>query len=106
LLCVCGIATGQILFKLAANAMAANGGKFWSGGGAILGSALLLYGFTTLAWIWVLQRSELGKIYPMMALAFVLVPVASHFVFGETLSWRYGVGCVLLVTGVVLTSST
>lgn len=106
LLCVCGIAAGQVLFKLAANALAANGGKLWSTGGAILGSALVLYGVTTLAWVWVLQRAELGKIYPLMALAFVLVPVASHFVFGEAFTWRYGVGCVLLVAGVVLTSST
>lgn len=106
LLCVCGIAAGQVLFKLAANALAANGGRLWSAGGAILGSALVLYGLTTLAWVWVLQRAELGKIYPLMALAFILVPVASHFIFGEPFTWRYVVGCVLLVVGIVLISST
>lgn len=106
LLCVCGIAAGQVLFKLAANSLAANGGRLLSTGGAILASAFVLYGLTTLAWVWVLQRSELGKIYPLMALAFILVPVASHFVFGEAFTWRYAIGCVLLVAGVVLTSST
>lgn len=105
-LCVCGIAAGQLLFKLAANAFATNAGKSWYIGGAILAFAMVLYGFTTLAWVWVLQRSELGKIYPLMALAFILVPVASHFAFGEAFTWRYAIGCVLLVAGVVLTSSS
>lgn len=105
LLCVCGIAAGQILFKMAANSFASNGGKLLSAGGVILFSALALYGLTTLAWIWVLQRAELGKIYPLMALAFILVPLASHFLFGEAFTWRYAIGCALLVAGVVLTAS-
>jgi drug/metabolite transporter (DMT)-like permease len=106
LLCVCGISSGQILFKMGANALVANGGRLFSMGGAIVAAALALYGVTTLAWIWVLQRSDLGKTYPLMALAFILVPVASHYFFGESFTWRYAFGCVLLVTGIVLTSGT
>lgn len=106
LLCVCGIAAGQILFKLGANALTANGGKLLSTGGAVVTGALVLYGITTIAWIWVLQRSELGKTYPLMALAFILVPLASHFIFGESFTWRYALGCALLVAGIVLTSSS
>jgi drug/metabolite transporter (DMT)-like permease len=106
LLCVCGIATGQVLFKVGANALRENGGKLLSTGGAVVVAAIMLYGLMTLAWIWVLQRSELGKIYPLMALAFILVPVASHFLFGESFTWRYALGVVLLVTGIVLTSSS
>jgi drug/metabolite transporter (DMT)-like permease len=106
LLCVCGISGGQILFKMGANALVANGGRLFSTGGAIVVAALALYGFTTVAWIWVLQRSDLGKAYPLMALAFILVPIASHFIFGESLSWRYALGSALLVAGIVLTSSS
>jgi drug/metabolite transporter (DMT)-like permease len=106
LICVLGIAIGQILFKAGANSLTANGGKWLSTGGAVIASALVLYAVTTLAWIWVLQRAELGKTYPFMALAFVIVPLASHYIFGESFSWRYGLGCVLLVAGVVLTSSS
>jgi len=104
--CVAAIAAGQVLFKLGANALNANGGKLLSIGGAVVVGALVVYGLATVTWIWVLQRSELGKIYPLMALAFALVPVASHFVFGESFSWRYAAGCVLLVTGVILTSTS
>ena len=106
LLCVCGIAVGQVLFKLGADALLGNGGRLVSRGGGIVAAALVLYAVTTLAWIWVLQRSELGKIYPLMALAFVLVPVASHFMFGESFTWRYVIGSALLVAGIVLTSSS
>jgi drug/metabolite transporter (DMT)-like permease len=106
LLCVVAIAAGQVLFKLGANALIQDGGKWLSRGGAVVAVAVVLYALTTLAWIWVLQRAELGKIYPLMALAFILVPVASYFVFGESFSLRYAIGCVLLVAGVVLTSSS
>ena len=106
LLCVLGIAIGQVLFKVGANALNASGGRLASTGGLVLAAALALYAVATLAWIWVLQRSELGKAYPFMALAFILVPIASHFVFGESFSWRYAVGCALLVAGVVLTTSS
>ena len=106
LLCVLGIAIGQVLFKFGANALNAAGGKLFSTGGLVLAAALALYAVTTVAWVWVLQRSELGKAYPFMALAFILVPIASHFVFGESFSWRYAVGCALLVAGVVLTTSS
>ena len=106
LLCVLGIAIGQVLFKFGANALNAAGGRLLSSGGLVLAAALALYAVTTVAWVWVLQRSELGKAYPFMALAFILVPIASHFVFGESFSWRYAVGCALLVAGVVLTTSS
>jgi drug/metabolite transporter (DMT)-like permease len=106
LLCVLGIATGQVLFKLGANGLNAAGGKLLSPGGFVLAGALVLYALTTVAWVWVLQRSELGKTYPFMALAFIVVPIASHFVFGESFTWRYAIGCGLLVAGVVLTTSS
>jgi len=41
LLCVCGIAAGQILFKLGADALVANGGKLLSAGGAVVAGALV-----------------------------------------------------------------
>lgn len=79
LLCVIGIAAGQILFKLSAITMHQAGNVFAPRGVKILLFALILYGITTLAWVWVLQKIELGHAYPLMALAFVLVPIASYF---------------------------
>ncbi|MDO4682730.1 MAG: EamA family transporter [Lautropia sp.] len=102
LLCVFGMAAGQILFKLAANSLAETGSFLVPKTGALLFSALSLYGLITIAWIWVLQKADLGKVYPMMALAFVLVPLASHWIFGERFQPQYFIGIVLIMAGIVI----
>jgi len=104
LLCVIGIACGQLLFKIVADAMQQHG-TFHPTPIIILLGALFLYGLTTLLWVWVLKNSELGKIYPLMALAFVLVPAGSHFLLGEQFSNRYYIGIACIVAGIILTSS-
>ena len=102
-LCVVGIACGQILFKLTANALAETGSLFAGKTFTILFCALALYGLTTLGWIWVLQKGNLSRIYPIMALSFVFVPILSHFLLGEKFNTQYFVGVGLLLCGIVLT---
>jgi drug/metabolite transporter (DMT)-like permease len=101
-LCVVGISAGQILFKMSAAAMHEAGNHFDPKGLAILFVALVLYGVTTLAWVWVLQKLELGRAYPLMALAFALVPLASHFIFGERFQPQYFVGVGLIMAGILV----
>ena len=72
--------------RTGANGLTAAGGKLLSTAGFVLAGAQALYAVTTVAWDWVLQRSELGTTYPLMALAFIVVPIASHIVFGESFS--------------------
>jgi len=102
LMCVFGMAAGQILFKLAANSLAETGSFLVPRTATLLFTALALYGLITIAWIWVLQKAELGKVYPMMALAFVLVPLASHWLFGERFTPQYFIGIVLIMGGIVV----
>lgn len=96
--CVIGIACGQLLFKASANAISASGLTSPRALG-LLFAALALYGSLTLAWVWLLRHAELGKIYPIMALSFVLVPLGSHLVFGEAFSSRYFAGVALIMAG-------
>jgi drug/metabolite transporter (DMT)-like permease len=103
LLCVIGIACGQILFKLCAQAYQTQG-LLSSQTLILFFAAMSLYGATTVVWIWVLSRSELGKVYPLMALAFVLVPVATYFLFNERFSMTYMIGIALIVGGIILTA--
>ena len=100
--CVIGIATGQILFKLSALSVHQSGSWFDTKTLITLFSAFALYGITTIAWIWVLQKIDLGKAYPLMALAFVLVPVGSHFVFGERFQPQYFVGVAIIMLGITV----
>ncbi|MBD8481808.1 4-amino-4-deoxy-L-arabinose-phospho-UDP flippase [Pseudomonas coleopterorum] len=101
-LCVIGIAGGQILFKLSASALHKSGSIFDSQTLIILFSAFALYGVTTIAWVWVLQKIDLGKAYPLMAMAFILVPIGSHFIFGEKFSYQYFLGVALISVGIVV----
>lgn len=101
-LCVVGLAIGQILFKVGANSLTQTGSLFAFKTASTLIAALALYAITTVAWVWVLQKAELGRVYPLMAMAFVLVPLGSHFVFGERFQAQYFVGVALIMIGIVL----
>ncbi len=101
-LCVLGLAIGQVLFKASAASLAQTGSFLATRTLLLLLSAMLLYGITSIAWVWVLQKVELGRVYPIMALAFVLVPLASHLVFGERFSTQYFIGVALIMAGIVI----
>jgi drug/metabolite transporter (DMT)-like permease len=101
IICVVGIAAGQILFKLSAVSLQKTGSFFALNTIFILFSAFALYGITTVAWVWVLQKADLGKVYPLMALAFVLVPVGSFLFFGERFNVQYFLGVLMIATGII-----
>jgi len=101
-LCVIGMAVGQVLFKISATSLAKTGSFFAIETAATLLAAMVLYGITTIAWVWVLQKVELGRVYPLMALAFVLVPLGSHLIFGERFQPQYFVGVALIMIGIVV----
>lgn len=104
LTCVLGISIGQILFKITAQVWHKSGNPFDPVMLGWLFSALALYGITTIGWVWVLQKADLGKIYPLMALAFVLVPIGSHLMFGERFHIQYFVGVATIMAGIVITA--
>jgi drug/metabolite transporter (DMT)-like permease len=102
ILCVAGLAAGQILFKVSAVKFNLDGHLTSVPALVALLAAVLLYGLTSVAWVWVLRHVELGRVYPLMALAFVIVPLGSHFVFGERFSTQYVVGVCLIVLGIAI----
>lgn len=102
LVCVLGLVAGQILFKLGALALAKTGSLTSVPVLSVLAPAFVLYCGTSLAWVWVLQKIELGRIYPVFALGFALVPVASYFIFGERFSPYYPLGVGLVLLGLLI----
>ena len=106
LICVAGIAIGQILFKLTANAMNAAESVFSLKPLLFFSGTVALYGITSIGWVLILRNADLGKIYPFMALAFVLVPLASHFLFGEQFSKGFFLGTALLIAGLIVIFSS
>jgi drug/metabolite transporter (DMT)-like permease len=106
LLCVALIAAGQVLFKLVANSLDASGTLFDRRVMAIGAAALAIYGLATVFWILLLQRAPLGKLYPYMALSFVLVALASWLLLQETISIGHVAGLGLIVTGLLVIATT
>lgn len=102
LLCVLGIASGQILFKKAAMHLPSNPQLMdWVLNGWLI-TALALYGVATLLWIWVLRHAPLHIAYPFMALAFIIVPLLSYYFLGEPLTTKTFIGGALIILGVSL----
>jgi undecaprenyl phosphate-alpha-L-ara4N flippase subunit ArnE len=59
-------------------------------------------GLALLLWLWALQLLPLGVAYPMLSFNFVLMALAAHCFFHETLSRRHIAGIACIVLGVVL----
>ena len=98
------IAGGQILFKLASR----DAREFSLGGllhlflSPFLLAALALYGFGTIVWIYVLKSVPLTIAYSFMALTFCVVPLLAHALLDESLSWRYALGALLIIAGMLV----
>lgn len=95
---VLGIATGQVLLKLASGLKYPEIFFSWQ-----LWTAGFLYVVMALMWLLYLRKVDLARAYPFLALTFVLVPVASVMFLGEKVSVTYGFGVLLIVAGLVLT---
>jgi len=104
-LCVALIAIGQLMFKAAASQWKIDGWTWSSLAGflsPIMIGALVIYGFATVLWVFVLRTVPLSAAYAIFALAFLIVPVLAHFVFGERLSANVIVGGVVIVVGIII----
>lgn len=99
------ISGGQVLFKQVANSVHAELGMRWMMSVAmhpLMWLAILLYASATILWVNILQSMPLSRAYPVMALAFVLVPLAGVAFFGERLDARYVMGAALITSGILL----
>jgi drug/metabolite transporter (DMT)-like permease len=106
LVCVLAISTGQLLFKQVGLAIEAS--RSWFGKDVLLyaASAFALYAAATVLWIHLLRFVALSRAYPFMAITFVIVPLASAWLFGDRLSAPYFVGVLLIGAGIVVITCT
>ena len=101
LLCVVAISCGQLLFKK--TGIELQSGNWMSVRVLTTGGlAFVIYALATLLWINLLRHAPLHKAYGFMALSFVLVPIASRFLFEESITRGHMVGTALIVVGVIV----
>lgn len=101
-LCVLGISLGQLLFKKAAGAITDTSSlQNWIFNPWLI-SALMLYGITTLAWVWILRNASLQHAYPFMGLAFLIVPCLEWLFMGNAIKLPTVIGGVLILVGIAV----
>lgn len=105
IICVILITIGQILFKYASIYSETSGTFMNAKSTLLILMAFFIYGASSILWIYILKGIHLGKVYPIMALAFIFVPITSHFLFQESLTLRYFLGLGILIIGIVITTS-
>ncbi len=66
--------------------------------------ALVVYGIATFYWLYLLQKIPLSLAYPFTALAMVIIPIASIYLFKENLSNSYWIGSFFIVLGIIIIS--
>lgn len=98
------MATGQIMFKLGSQGKEIKGvldivRLFLN---PIIFCALCLYAATTGLWIYILSQTPISHAYPIQALAFPLVLMASIFFFHEQVSVTKWVGIAVILCGVII----
>jgi drug/metabolite transporter (DMT)-like permease len=104
ILCVVGISTGQILFKLAA--LSPIRGErplaiaFELALNPYLLAGLTIYLAATVFWIWLLRQVPLNLAYPLMALAFLFVPILGAYILDEPFTRSTLIGGILIIGGV------
>ena len=107
LCCVLLIAFGQLLFKSAALQWRVDGFSWTSVqsfGSPRMVVALAVYAVATVLWVYVLRTAPLSSAYLVMSLAFVIVPVMSHFTLDEPLTVNTLLGGGLIVLGIAIAS--
>lgn len=103
-------AAGQVLLKMGALRLAGVGEvglllwRILTSPHILAGFAL--YGVASVLWIVVLSRAPLSLAYPLLSLGYVLVLLASAYVFGETIPATRVAGIAAIILGLVLVSSS
>jgi drug/metabolite transporter (DMT)-like permease len=103
LLSVLGISFAQILFKITAQRMVrteSNRIEWRRMFSLHLIANLAIYGIASLLWIWLLRLIPLQKAYPLMALAYIIVPILGRVFLKEELRFRSIVGGIVILVGV------
>lgn len=106
ILCVFFTSFGHVLFKKSAISLQLGQSHYSYAFILPFFFGLIFFCSTTILWVVVLQKLELNKAYPIMALGFISVPLLSYFFIGETLSSRYLVGAFFIVIGISLAATS
>ena len=97
-------AVGQILLKVGANKL----GNIHVDIGSLLSilkngyvlCGLILFGGSFLLWLKILTKNDLSYVYPMVSISYIIIILASKFLFNEPFTTNKMIGITAIVAGV------
>lgn len=97
------MSAGQILLKMSSQRLAESGGPIYS----LLFSpififAAVVYSGAIFAWVYVLKTVPLVYAHSFTALTFLMVPLMAYAWLGETLSWQFIFGVLVIIAGLLI----
>lgn len=101
---IVSLCAGQLLLKKSALMISSLSHPLYLALKPLFILALLSYGLSMLSWLYVLQHMAVGRAYMFVSSAFVILPILSHYIFGEQLSTKFFIGALFIVGGVILTT--
>jgi len=107
--CVIIIVTGQLLLKTGVGKPSGRPIpleliRIFSTPKVIIG--FLLYMFSALLWLWILQNADLSFAYPMLSTAYVLIVLSSKFILKEHVPLIRWIGVIVVCIGIFLISQS
>jgi drug/metabolite transporter (DMT)-like permease len=103
-----GMSVGQVLFKLSANAVAAQRGQNLLATAITNGyfiCAIVIYAAMTFLWVWILTRVALSRAYPFVVLSFVFTPFLAWSILNEPMGLPYVFAIALIMVGLLIIAS-
>lgn len=64
--------------------------------------SIVFFIFGALAWIITLTKLDLSFAYPAMSISFIIVAVASYYLFSEAISLHRWIGIGIIIFGVIV----
>lgn len=99
-------AVGQILLKIGANRLGNLSfnmeGLFEVFKSYYIWFGLVLFGTSFLLWIKILTKNDLSYVYPMVSISYILIILASKFLFNEPFTANKIIGTLAIIAGVFI----
>ena len=66
--------------------------------------AIIIYGMTTILWLYILNRVDISFAYPIQSLAMPIVCACGVIMFGESLTITKLIGIIVITIGIIIIS--
>ena len=85
------------------------GADYFEAGLSVLGMQFVALGYLMLMlrgifWILILKKMSLSQAYPLLSIAYVIIPFMSYYLFSENISFFKIMGGVIITIGIVVSN--